>query len=75
MPFCQFSSESVISNATSVDNIFINEFLPYANDTCVKVYLYGLYKCNTPNTYDNSLSAFANILGMTEDDVYSAFLY
>lgn len=75
MPFCQFSSESVISNTTNVDNIFINEFLPYANDTCVKVYLYGLYKCHTPNTYDNTLDAFANILGMDTEDVYSAFLY
>lgn len=75
MPFCQFSSESVISNTTNVDNIFINEFLPYANDACVKVYLYGLYKCHTPNTYDNTLDAFANILGMDTEDVYSAFLY
>ena len=75
MAFCQFSSESVISNTTNVDNIFINEFLPYANDACVKVYLYGLYKCNTPNTYDNTLDAFANILGMDKEDIYSAFLY
>ncbi len=75
MPFCQFSSESVISNTTNVDNVFINEFLPYANDACVKVYLYGLYKCNTPNTYDNTLEAFSNILGMDTEDVYSAFLY
>ncbi len=75
MAFCQFSSESVISNTTDVDNVFINEFLPYANDTCVKVYLYGLYKCHTPNTYDNTLDAFANILGLDTEDVYSAFLY
>lgn len=75
MPFCQFSSESVISNTTNVDNVFINEFLPYANDACVKVYLYGLYKCHTPNTYDNTLEAFSNILGMDTEDVYSAFLY
>ena len=75
MPFCQFSSESVISNTTNVDNVFINEFLPYANDTCVKVYLYGLYKCHTPNTYDNTLEAFASILGLDTEDVYSAFLY
>jgi len=75
MAFCQFSSESVISNTTNVDNIFINEFLPYANDTCVKVYLYGLYKCNTANSYDNTLESFSNILGIDKEDVYSAFLY
>ena len=75
MGFCKFSSESVISNTTSVDNVFINEFLPYANDTCVKVYLYGLYKCNNANSYDNTLASFSTILGIPEDDIYSAFLY
>lgn len=75
MGFCQFSSESVISNTTNVDNTFINEFLPYANDTCVKVYLYGLYKCNNANSYDNTLESFSTILGIPEEDIYSAFLY
>ncbi len=75
MGFCQFSSESVISNTTNVDNTFINEFLPYANDTCVKVYLYGLYKCNNANSYDNTLESFSTILGISEEDIYSAFLY
>ncbi len=75
MGFCQFSSESVISNTTSVDNVFINEFLPYANDACVKVYLYGLYKCNNANSYDNTLESFSTILGIPEEDVYNAFLY
>ena len=75
MGFCQFSSECVFSNATSVDNIFINEFLPYANDTCVKVYLYGLYKCNTANTYDDTLHSFSTVLGISEEDIYNAFLY
>lgn len=75
MGFCQFSSESVISNTTSVDNAFFNEFLPYANDACVKVYLYGLYKCNNANSYDNTLQSFSNVLGYTEDDIYNAFLY
>ena len=75
MGFCQFSSESVISNTTNVDNVFINDFLPYANDTCVKVYLYGLYKCNNANSYDNTLASFSTILGISEDDIYNAFLY
>lgn len=75
MGFCQFSSESVISNTTNVDNVFINEFLPYANDACVKVYLYGLYKCNNANSYDNTLESFSTVLGISEDDIYNAFLY
>ena len=75
MGFCQFSSECVISNATNVDNAFFNEFLPYANDTCVKVYLYGLYKCNNASSYDNTLASFSSVLGLPEEDIYSAFLY
>lgn len=75
MGFCQFSSESVISNTTNVDNVFINDFLPYANDTCVKVYLYGLYKCNNANSYDNTLASFSTVLGIPEEDVYNSFLY
>ena len=42
MAFCEFSSEVVSSNAITVDNIFITEFLPSAPEKCVKVYLYGL---------------------------------
>ena len=75
MGFCRFSSETVISNSTAVDNIFIDSYLPYANDTCVKVYLYGLYKCNTPDLYYNTLASFSSVLGISEEDIYTAFLY
>lgn len=74
MPFCQFSSESVISNTTNVDNIFIENFLPTANPDMVKVYLYGLYKCNNPNLYDNTLASFSSVLGISQDDIYNIFL-
>ena len=74
MPFCQFSSESVISNSTSVDNIFIEQFLPAVSADMIKVYLYGLYKCNNPNLYDNTLSSFSTVLGLSEDDIYNIFL-
>lgn len=75
MGFCRFSSETVISNSTSVDNIFINDYLPYANDACVKVYLYGLHKCTTPDLSDNTLASFSAVLGYSEEDIYTAFLY
>lgn len=74
MPFCQFSSESVISNTTNVDNIFIENFLPTANADMVKVYLYGLYKCNNPNLYDNTLDSFSAVLGISQEDIYNIYL-
>ncbi|MDD4816144.1 MAG: DnaD domain protein [Clostridia bacterium] len=75
MGFCNFSNEFVISNTTSVDNFFINEFLPSAPDFCVKIYLYGLYKCTNPNAYDNTIESFAQSLGLTEKEIEDAFLY
>lgn len=74
MPFCQFSSESVISNSTSIDNIFIEQFLPAVSADMIKVYLYGLYKCNNPNLYDNTLASFSTVLGLSEDDIYNIYL-
>ena len=37
MGFCKFSAQSIINNKTEVDNIFINDFLPYAPENAVKV--------------------------------------
>ena len=75
MAFCKFSSEYVISKETPVDNLFINEFLPYAPAECVKVYLYGLYKCTNSSSYDNTIEIFAKVLNLTEEEVEDAFLY
>ncbi len=75
MAFCKLSVEAVASNTVSVDNIFINNYLPYAPDECVKVYLYGLYKCQDASSLDNTLENFANELNMKEEDVETCFYY
>lgn len=75
MAFCKFSNELIISSSTAIDNLFINEFLPYAPESCVKVYLYGLYKCQNAESYDNTLENFSKVLGLSIEDVESAFLY
>jgi len=75
MAFCKFGSEFIANNKTEIDNIFINDYLPFAPEDCVKVYVYGLYLCTNGETLDNNLSAFAKHLNMTEDDVESAFYY
>lgn len=73
MGFCKFSSQSVISNKTEVDNIFINDFLPYAPENAVKVYLYGLYKCNNSSSYDNTLESFAKVLKISEEEILDIY--
>lgn len=75
MAFCKYGSEFIANNKTEIDNIFINDYLPFAPEMCVKVYLYGLYLCASGETIDNNLSSFAKHLNMSEDDVETSFYY
>ena len=75
MAFCKYSTEYIASSKTEIDNIFIDSFLPFADPVCVKVYIYGLYKCSNPNSLDNSIENFAKTLNMTEEEVVGAFEY
>ncbi len=73
MAFCKYSTEYVASSKTEIDNIFINDYLPFAQAEFVKVYIYGLYKCNNASAFDNTIEAFAKHLNMSEEDVIGAF--
>lgn len=75
MAFCKYSFDMIANNTTAVDNIFINNYLPYADSTAVKVYLYGLYKCQDSNSKDNTLDHFSQELHLKEEEVERAFLY
>ena len=75
MAFCKFSNEYIISSSTNVDNIFINDYLPFCDDKAAKVYLFGLYKCSNSASFDNTLESFAKNLKMTEDEVLDCFRY
>jgi hypothetical protein len=61
-------------DATPVENMFINEYLPRADGAFVKVYLYGLMRCYHPEE-NSSVAAIAKALNMREDDVLNAFEY
>lgn len=75
MAFCKYSTELVKSEDISLSCNFITDYLPFANEYCVRVYLLGLYKCQNPDNYDNTLENFAKTLNMSTDDVESCFLY
>lgn len=75
MAFCSFASETIISNSTLVDNIFINDFLPDAQGDDVRIYLYGLYNCNNKNFNDNTFEKFCTILNLDGARVKEAFDY
>jgi len=75
MNFCKFSTEVISSKHTMVDNVFITDFLPSAPDMAVKVYLFGLQKCLSPQVGENSLAFFAQTFGISTEDVLSIYLY
>ena len=64
--------EYIASSKTEIDNIFINDYLPFAQPQFVVVYIYGLYICSS-TSFDNSLENFAKTLNMSEEDVIGAF--
>ena len=74
MAFCKFSTEYLANSKTELDNIFINDYLPFAKPSHTVVYVYGLYLCNS-DSFDNSLENFCRTLNMSEEDVVSAFEY
>ena len=75
MAFCKYSIDMLANNSTAIDNIFINNYLPYADANHVKVYLYGLYKCQDSNATDNTLEHFAQELHMSEEEIENAYAY
>ena len=58
-----------------MDNLFINEYLPYATPNQLKVYLYGLYMCSVPDGKDNSVEGMSSVLGISEDEIMDIFAY
>ncbi len=75
MSFCSFSSQLIVDNQTTVDNLFITSFMPSAPAECVKVYLYGLFACSVASPIHNSIEEFSKTLNMSHEDIESAFVY
>ena len=63
-----------IADVTIVPNIFIDQYMPSANGTYVKVYLH-LLRCFTGNDQEVTISSIADRLENTEKDIIRALLY
>ncbi len=74
MAFCKYSTEFIANSKTEIDNIFINDYLPFSSPQFSMVYIYGLYLCQS-DSFDNSLENFAKTLNMSQEDVVGAFEY
>ena len=75
MSFCSYSSQTHSGSFLVIENTFINDYLPYAPDTCVKVYLYGLSLCTNPNSVENSVENICHVLNLTIKEVKDIFEY
>ncbi len=75
MAFCKYSSSLINSATINLDIKFLNDYVPVAPENCLKVYLFGLLKCQNSAGYDNTIENFENVLGLSKEDVLNAFLY
>lgn len=75
MAFCKYSNKAVNQSTISIDVNFLNDYLPYAPENCLKVYLFGLLKCQNSAEYDNTIENFEKVLNLSHEDIISAFLY
>lgn len=67
-----FSPEAAKREQTSLDNLFISEYLPDADGNALKVYLYGLMQCHFPSMADTDM---ATALSLTPGQVLTAYVY
>jgi hypothetical protein len=75
MNFCSFGSDFQKNGYTPVDNVFLEGYLPAADATDVKVYLYGLHLAYLGDLPDNSIEHIAFSLRLSEERVIAAFRY
>lgn len=70
MALFRFEKNSRLLGITTVDNLFLMEYMPKAPENYVKVYLYGLMACSCADAED-----IAGALNLTEQEISEAFFY
>ena len=68
----RFSPEAARREMTPVDNLFFLHYMPDADGTFVKVYLYGLMQCYHRSLVDTDIG---EALGLSDTQVRCAFVY
>ncbi|MBE5742176.1 MAG: DnaD domain protein [Clostridiales bacterium] len=73
MSFCTFSKDYNTNTTTTVDNKFIDMYLPIATGDAVKVYLYGLFVCKSDE--EITLENFAKSINLDVEEVKNCFTF
>jgi len=71
--FVKLSENCIKKQKISLDNLFIQEYMPYAPDIAIRVYLYGLSLACAGQ--DNSIDIIADALRVPSDEVLSSYKY
>lgn len=69
---CRFAPEALPLEATPIENLFILEYMPGADGTQLRVYLYGLMLCRYPAFDGDTLT---QALSLTKEEALAAYAY
>ena len=75
MPFSALSQDAMINNSTIIDNMFITDLMPNADEIAIKVYLYGLTLCANQKNIGNTLESVSLALGVEKGQIANAIKY
>ncbi|MCL2540090.1 MAG: DnaD domain protein [Firmicutes bacterium] len=75
MPFCKFSTEHKENNSVSIEALFFERYLPDASAEFCKVYLYGLYLCQSGVSGANTIDDMGKKLNMAPHEIIKAYEY
>ena len=75
MGFTRLSSELSAKSSIELDNVFVLEFMPFAPEGYTKVYVFGKMLAEGNVAQDNTPERMAKLLGITEDEVMTAYNY
>lgn len=70
--FTKLSKEKDLNRNVELDNLFIAEYMPYAPENFVKVYIAGL---SMAYSSDNNLDQLSIMLGLEKPVIMEAFIY
>ncbi len=70
--FAKLSKEKDLTRNVELDNLFITEYMPYAPENFVKVYIVGLTLAYTP---ENNIDQISVLLGLDKSSIMEAFEY
>ncbi|MFI3166249.1 MAG: DnaD domain protein [Bacillota bacterium] len=68
-----FGAEYIYKSTTDVQNLFLSEYMKHASEVQLKVYLYGGFLIS--NTRECTVLGIAKGLGISEEEVKSAFMH